>query len=480
MTYSTPKRKYRDRGQHNSVWTTNLLNATEQSDIAGVQRAIQEGAEVNCVNSLRDHPLGKACQRGLDDIVRILLDAGANTRFENSQGCSPIMRACAIGHLSIVEMLLHYDQELLEIANQYGESPLLIAAKCGRADIVRFLLDQGANVFAVDHVAQTALMHAVSQQEQQGNPDIVRQLLAAGLDLEARSAGNHKTALHYAVNSGRVETVRDLIVQHNANMFAVDQVGRTPFDDAWSTDWARGIAGPLLELYANKMKADHGRLALHELLNVAEYSFDVHSDFLFDDERDDFHPPLTPPVLIRVPLGTLTVTHWCTLLDSLDSNTMEQLIWNRDDSGKLPIHIACRTNAPAEILSVLLDLDSATLHVADHSGNLPLHECCCCCFGGAAGVVDSVSVRYLVEQGGVGTLAARNHQGALPLHVLCQSTNPSCRTVQFMIDSYSGSVAARTSVGEYPFMIAACDKASASLSVLYELVRANPDLVVPR
>ena len=35
------------------------------------------------------------------------------------------------------------------------------------------------------------------------------------------------------------------------------------------------------------------------------------------------------------------------------------------------------------------------------------------------------SVQYLVEQGGVGTLAARNRDGALPLHVLCESIRRS-------------------------------------------------------
>jgi hypothetical protein len=92
-------------------------------------------------------------------------------------------------------------------------------------------------------------------------------------------------------------------------------------------------------------------------------------------------------------------------------------------------------------------------------------------------------VRYLVlvEQGGGGTLTARNHKGALPLHNLVASTNPPLRTVQYLIHSFAGAVTAQTEdEGPYPFMVAACDTSSASLSVVYELVRANPDLVLPR
>ena len=156
------------------------------------------------------------------------------------------------------------------------------------------------------------------------------------------------------------------------------------------------------------------------------------------------------------------------LLHSLDTD----LARNRDDGGKLPIHIACRKKAPVEFLARIAEQDAATLHMADYTGALPLHECCC-------GAVDDSSVRFLVEHGGVGTLSARNQEGALPLHLLCGSTNPSLRTVKYLIQFFSGSVAAQTNAGQYPFMIAACESSTASLSVVYELVRTNPDLVFP-
>jgi hypothetical protein len=61
-----------------------------------------------------------------------------------------------------------------------------------------------------------------------------------------------------------------------------------------------------------------------------------------------------------------------------------------------------------------------------------------------------------VEYGWGGTLAARNQGGAFPLHILCGSTNPSLRTVQYLIQSSSCVVTARTTHdGQYPFMIAA-------------------------
>ena len=282
-------------------------------------------------------------------------------------------------------------------------------------------------------------------------------LLRAGADVEA-DANDHssETALHHAARHGNIEILRELILHHNANMFAVNYDEETPFDIACS-ELISATIDSLLEMYGIKMAQEHGRLALHAILRAAEYSF---------CEGFKFRPPLNP-LRIILPLGELTLNHFRTLLDSLDS----ELIRTQDDHGKLPIHIACGTNAPVEVLAMLVELDPATLQIADYSGGLPLHECC-------RGNVDYSSVRYLVEQGGVGTLAARNRQGVLPLHVLCGSTNPSLRTVQYLIRSAAGSVAARTNAGQYPFLIAACETASASLSVVFELIRANPDLVI--
>ena len=186
-------------------------------------------------------------------------------------------------------------------------------------------------------------------------------------------------------------------------------------------------------------------------------------------EDDDFHPPLFP-LRVILTLGKLTLQHFRILLSALDAGN----VLNRDDNGQLPIHIACRTNAPAEVLARLVEIDPGTLQIPDHTGALPIHYLC----GGDT--TEYTNVQYLVERGEVGTLAIRNHQGALPLHNLCGSTYPAWRSIQYLIQSFSRSVSMRTNAGEYPFMMAACEPSTASLSVVYELVRANPDLVVPR
>ena len=434
-----------------------LVAAVEQNAAAAVRQAMRNKANVNCVSDDAT-PLTRACQRGYDDIVRILLKAGANARWMDCNGCSAISHA---RHLSIVEMLLNHDNGLLEISDYRGQTPLFLAIDSQRTNIVQLLLDRGANVQAKDVDKMTALMLAC----QQNNVEIMRLLLAAQADPHARDYFQ-QTALHHAVvgRSGEL-ALRELIQVHNADMFAVDKNGCTPFDVA-----TRDVADCLLQLYGDKMTRDHGRLALHTILRSAEYSFVTD-----DDDDDHWHPPLTV-VHIRLPLGTLKLEHFRTVLHNLDTLDSE-LIWNRDDSGKLPIHIACESNVPVEVMTLIVEMDPATLRIADHRGSLPLHLLCC----SGTTPTDDASVQHLVQQGGVGTLAVRNQLGDLPIHNLVASTNPTLRTVQYLIQSFPGSVTARSEdEGPYPFMAAACDTSSASLSVVYELVRASPALVLPR
>jgi ankyrin repeat protein len=446
--------------EEESQWTKDdyLMEAVYLHDTAGVQQALRNGANVNGSTMSRygSTPLMKACHEGYDDIVRILLDEGANAWSKSGLGNSALFDAIEKGHLSIVEMLLNHDNGLLEIADSYGRTSLLTAIFKRQVEIAHLLLDRGANAFATDGGGMTSLILACYRG---ADLAMVRRLLAAGVAVEARDV-MRCTALHGAAIHCNIDVLRELVFEHNANMLAMDKNGKPPFDFATFSDSADGKHAILIELYGNKLTQEHGRLALHAVLTAAEY--------LFIEERN-FQLPLNP-LRIHLQLGKITLQHFRALLSTLDV----ELIRNRNDSGKLPIHIACQNRAPVEVLALMAEQDAATLHMADYTGALPLHECCC-------GAVDDSSVRFLVEHGGVGTLAARNQEGALPLHILCGSTNPPFRTIQYMIQSFSGSVAATTTnAGQYPFMIAACESSTASLSVVHELVRMNPDLVAPR
>jgi len=113
-------------------------------------------------------------------IADLLLRAGANVNAANDLGVTPLALASSS---SMASTLLAAGANP-NIVTSTGASPLMAAARRGQADMVRALLEHGADVNAKENVrGQTALMWAVSER----HPDVVRMLLEHGADVRTHT-----------------------------------------------------------------------------------------------------------------------------------------------------------------------------------------------------------------------------------------------------------------------------------------------------
>ena len=87
--------------------------------------------------------------------------------------------------------------------NPRGWTPLIYAATGGHDDIVKFLLDHGADINAASPNGTTALMMAIHEHQ----PDTARLLIARGADIQHRNE-NGATALAWAKRGDETELVR--------------------------------------------------------------------------------------------------------------------------------------------------------------------------------------------------------------------------------------------------------------------------------
>jgi len=472
-----------------------LTDAAQLGDLALVEQALQNGADVND-NSGRgaQTPLHKAAIGGHVDVARVLLDAGADIRATDFSGYTPLHRACDNGHLDVVRVLLeagadghaadndtdndekedstplhracdngHLDVVRvlfeagadLHAADNWRRTPLHVACMSGQFDVVRFLLDAGAlaDLNAVDNCGWTPL-HLASGGEGVGQRhlDVVKMLLDEGAHLEARVSNGYRVSIGYtplmeASETGQGEIVQELI-DRGANIFATAANRETVFDLA-----REDAVNCLIEAYAAKLFEREGPQAIHSILQAATYSFGLKPIFSSQQQW-----------LVHLPLGKLTVDQFLTLLRSLPNDGIR----HRNNNGALPLHVACRRGAPVEILRPLLELNPAALQLTDDGGDWPLHAAC------HSAEPSLKEIRFLVERDAA-AVRIPNNVGALPLHLLCGS-RPPAEVVKYLVQSFEGSVAMRTPTGDLPLMVAC--KTSASESVLQVLLTAYPDALV--
>jgi ankyrin len=179
---------------------------------------LQKGADVRLRDKNGHAALDHAARRGNDAAAKHLLDSGASAIARDAQGYSALHRART---RKVAEMLVAAGASV-RLAAADGKTPLHLAAKEDEP-VVGFLLEQGADVNAVDKSGQTPLYASV------GRESIFRKLLEAGAAV-AIVDNEGRTPLHYAaaVNS---EVTRTLVGK-GVSLAAKDKLGNTPLHEA--------------------------------------------------------------------------------------------------------------------------------------------------------------------------------------------------------------------------------------------------------
>lgn len=174
-------------------------------DMDIIKRLIEKGANVNYVNAENDSALLEAVYSGeKTELVRFLLDKGASVNMINEEGSTPLIIASVNGYTEIVKLLIEKGANV-NIQNNGGDSALISAMVNGRMDIAKLLIESGAEVNVEDVNGMTPLMHAARTD----NIELVELLLEKGADKTMEDVGGLR-AIDYAHNR-RNEDIIELL-----------------------------------------------------------------------------------------------------------------------------------------------------------------------------------------------------------------------------------------------------------------------------
>ncbi|CAI8045734.1 Putative ankyrin repeat protein R840, partial [Geodia barretti] len=179
---------------------TALMKAAGQGHIEVVRFLVEQGADLDVRNRQDQNALMFAAAGGHLAVVVFLIDSGADVSplgflYSYEYGpYTPLMWAAYNGHLDVVNLLLEYgdiidvpilqDSPWVPMAEMITADRLDVCRLAHDLEMARVLLENGAPVNAQTDVGTTALMFAAAF----GHAEMVRFLVENGADIHIQNA----------------------------------------------------------------------------------------------------------------------------------------------------------------------------------------------------------------------------------------------------------------------------------------------------
>jgi ankyrin repeat protein len=158
----------------------NIFEAVEEGREDKVLIGLNKGINPNLKNKFYQTALYKAAQLGNFEMIKLLLDYGADPNIQSDTGSNALMSAARRNSPQIVKLLLEKGADVHQQTVGGGEVLWLtiIDNKDVNYDVVKYLLEYGAEVNTIDSVWRTPLNRA----EDLGRDDIVELLKEYGAE----------------------------------------------------------------------------------------------------------------------------------------------------------------------------------------------------------------------------------------------------------------------------------------------------------
>jgi len=225
-----------------------IVRAIKRENTSLLTSRVQNPDLLNSKDGDECTPLHLAIRLGFENMVTILLGAGADMEMLDKDGYTPLSLAIRYMYPNILKQLLYHGANVNAgdegVDGEQGQAPLHVAADRSNKECIRILLEHKPYI-DIDSEGSTPLIQACIQ----GNIECAQLLLDAGANPSIYYQYPGYSPLINAVKKND-KTMVELLVKHGATINAKDSEGWTPL--IWSaTENCKDACIALLEAGAN-------------------------------------------------------------------------------------------------------------------------------------------------------------------------------------------------------------------------------------
>jgi len=127
-----------------------------------VRNYLKKGIDINARNKAKWTALAYACKYNHNEVIKLLVDSGANVNQTVNVGSTPLQIALNNDNTEIAEYLISHNADI-DIKDIMGMTALAWSAKQGDLKNVIFLIKHGADINSINVNSRTVLDIAINK-----------------------------------------------------------------------------------------------------------------------------------------------------------------------------------------------------------------------------------------------------------------------------------------------------------------------------
>lgn len=205
------------------------------------------------------------------EIVQFLMDKGISTKGVDLEGNTPLMSAVFRGGLEMVKTL-QPTKEDINHKNKKGETAFLRATKLGKPDVLKYLINKGANIAVTNQAGENAYFYLIERYNKKNKTMFTEKLALLqplGINKSATNT-NGETLLHAAVTKNDIDLIQS-VLDMGIDINQADENGLTPLHKAVQIAKNIEVVQFLIQHGADKTKKTVFDESVFDLASENEY-----------------------------------------------------------------------------------------------------------------------------------------------------------------------------------------------------------------